>query len=436
MTAAPADVPLKDFVEEYFGAIDLGHAARNDCFVRVATKISQHPGNSLPVKLGNNNDYHAMDRLMNHPRTTHDSVLVAHRQRTEEKMRLIRGVVLIVHDATVLDYSGKKSLQLPPVGNGNGRGYLCHNALAIDPKSHQVLGLIGQILHRPAIVPKGEGVKAKRERLNRESRLWSRCAESLPLAAEEQTWIDVADRGADLFEFLATEKCLGRLCLVRSSHNRNIRVGHEEHGSNAKLHDYLRSLPAEGRVQSKEIYDHILKQKRTAQLRVTYAAVQILPPHVRRGVYEKVPIACWAVRVWEESPPEGKAATEWLLVTSVPVVDIASAWEKCQWYCCRWTVEEFHKGMKTGCCVENLQFRSTQALEPMIALLSVVAVQLLNLREAARQPDAQERKATEIVAPVYEEALRVYRYKGTRDEPMTVYEYTMALVRPQVLILG
>ena len=64
----------------------------------------------------------------------------------------------------------------------------------------------------------------------------------------------------------------------------------------------------------------------------------------------------------------------------------------------------------------------------MIALLSVVAVMLLNLREAARRPDAKERLATEIVAPIYEEVLRNSRYKG-RQTPLTVYEYTLALAR-------
>ena len=70
-------------------------------------------------------------------------------------------------------------------------------------------------------------------------------------------------------------------------------------------------------------------------------------------------------------------------------------------YCCRWMVEELHKAKKTGCGIEGLQFHTAEALEPMIALLSVTAVMLLNLREAARRPDAKERAAR---APLPEEA--------------------------------
>ena len=58
------------------------------------------------------------------------------------------------------------------------------------------------------------------------------------------------------------------------------------------------------------------------------------------------------------------------------------------WYECRWVIEEYHKAQKTGCAIEGLQFSSAAALTPMIALLSVVAVTLLNLREASRRPDA------------------------------------------------
>ena len=64
----------------------------------------------------------------------------------------------------------------------------------------------------------------------------------------------------------------------------------------------------------------------------------------------------------------------------------------------------------------------------MIAILSVVAVMLLNLRQAARRPDAQERPATEIIEPIYEEVLRGYRYKTPR-EPMSISEFSMALAR-------
>jgi hypothetical protein len=184
-TDYPVELPeeiAQGFVANYFGTVDLGHKSRNTCFYRVAQQISRHPGGTLPDKLSDPNDYIAMDRLMNRPETTHESVLAPHRQRTLEKMHAHAGVVLILHDTTVLDYSGKKALGLSALGNGHGSGYLCHNSLAVDPERREVFGLVSQILHQRVAAPRNEGVKQKRQRQTRESRLWTRAVRSLPVA--------------------------------------------------------------------------------------------------------------------------------------------------------------------------------------------------------------------------------------------------------------
>ena len=423
-----AEEQTRGFVVSHFSALDLGHKSRNACFTRVAQQISRHPGGTLPDKMGSPALYAAMDRLMNRDEMTHERVLTAHRTRTLEKMVACQGVVLILHDTTTLDYSGKKALKLGPVGDGNGKGYLCHNSLAVDSQNRDVFGLVSQILHQRVPVPRKERVAVKRQRKSRESRLWSNAVRELPKIPEGKRWVDVADRGADLFEFLATEQSLGRRCLVRSSHNRSIRVGHDGRGKQTLLHTHLRTLEAVEETREREIYDTELQSQRAVKFRLSYAAVEILPPHVRKGEYENKPIQAWAMRIWEETPPAKGMKLEWFLVCLDPVNNAAEAWEKCDWYTCRWMIEEYHKAQKTGCQVEDLQFRTTDALKPMIALLSVVAVMLLNLRQAARRPDAKERPATEVVEPIYEEVLREWRHKKERD-PLTIFEFYMALAR-------
>jgi hypothetical protein len=373
MSTPAAEYPLvvaeqecQGFVAHYFGPVDLGHQSRNRCFERVAQQISRHPGGTLPEKLSDPNDYTAMDRLMNRRETTHSSVLAAHYRRTQEKIRAHAGVVLILHDTTVLDYSGKHSLGLSAVGNGHGSGYLCHNSLAVDPQRREVFGLLSQILHQRVAVGKHEGVKAKRERQSRESRLWSHAVQACPATPADRTWVDVCDRGADVFEFLATEQRLGRRCVVRAAHNRSIRIGHDGQGETALLYDHLRTLPAVGAPRSLEIFDAKLDQPRTAKLCVSSAAVTVLPPHVKKGEYENQPIRAWAVRVWEESSPAKGTRLEWLLLCLDTVEDAATAWQKSDWYSCRWMVEEYHKAKKTGCQIVDLQFRTRAAWEPMI----------------------------------------------------------------------
>lgn len=416
------------FAQEHFGAADLGHRARNGALLRVAELICRHPGGTLPTKLANPADYDAMDRLMNRPEVTHASVLAAHVQRTRTLMAQRHQVTLILHDGTALDYSGLKSAQLGQVGNSGGRGYWCHNSLAVDPQRREVLGLAEQILHRRERVPKGEGVRVKRERRSRESRLWSTAVAHLGTPPPGTQHVDVADRGADVFEFLATEQRLGRSCLVRACYNRVIVTTTADETVRTKLFDHLRGLPAQDE-QERELHDPKHHGERTAQLALAWSAVWVQPPHVRKGDYEKKPIRVWALRVWEPAPMPGTAPVEWLLLClGAELTDAASAWEKESWYRCRQMVEEYHKAKKTGCQIEDLQFHTEQALQPMIALLSVVAVLLLNLRLACRDPEADERLATDLVEPIYEETLRHWRYK-TAHGVLTVKEYFMALGR-------
>jgi hypothetical protein len=423
------DTKASSFVQEHFGAVDLGHKARNDCLLRVAEILCRHPGGTLPTKLANPADYKAMDRLMNRPETTYAGILSGHLKRTRECIARRTGVVtLVLHDGTTLDYSGLKSANLGQVGNGGGHGYLCHNSLAVDPQRREVLGLANQILHRRAKVKKGEGVKEKRERKNRESRLWSDAVETLGRPVAGTRCIDVADRGADVFEFLATEQRLSRSCLVRACYNRVIVTSSATGEVRSKLFDRLRGLPAAA-YQSRTIHDPKHRQEREAKLAVAWAEVWVQPPHTRKGEYEKKPIQVCALRVWEPTPPSGGKAVEWFLLSlGEPIRDEASAWEKEDWYTCRIMVEEYHKAKKTGCQIEDLQFHTEQALQPMIAMLSIVAVLLLNLRMACRHPEADKRPATELVDPIYEETLRKWRYKSPREE-LTVKEYYLAMAR-------
>jgi len=107
---------------------------------------------------------------------------------------------------------------------------------------------------------------------------------------------------------------------------------------------------------------------------------------------------------------------------------VEDAQERIGWYECRWIVEEYHKALKTGVSVEDMQFTAEDRLKPAIALLSVVALFLLNLRNASRREDAQERPASEYIPLMFVKVLALWRYKRTRDD-LTVHDFYYALAR-------
>lgn len=408
------------------GQSQLGDKRRTDRLADSARRISHHPGGSLPDKLADPAAYRATLRLMNHPNVTHAAVLQPHRHATLARAAGAGGTVLFLEDITELDYSNQMTLAaMGQIGNGGGWGYECHNALAVDAASGELLGLACQQLHSRARKPPGEGVAASRERLSRESLLWVKAAQQIGPAPPGRHWVDVCDRGADTFEFLEHECRHGRHFVIRSSYNRALQV--ESDGQPHLLHDLLRSLPA--RLGWEVAVSANTKQpRRTAKVLCCWAAVTLLAPHVRKGKHGRAGLPVWALRVWEtDAPAEAKEPLEWLLLTDEPIADAAAARRRVGYYEQRPRVEDYHKAQKTGLGVEQLQLQSQAGLQPLIALLSVLAVALVNARAAARVAGQAERPAAEFFGPLAVSVLSVWRHREER--PLTVREYLLALGR-------
>ena len=91
-------------------------------------------------------------------------------------------------------------------------------------------------------------------------------------------------------------------------------------------------------------------------------------------------------------------------------------------------VEEYHKCQKTGCDIEQMQFASAERLQPAIALVSVVALTLLQLRDWARQDGHKDQPATAWVPPLWVRLLAQWRY-GQGRTGLTVEEFVLAQLK-------
>ena len=438
-----ASLQAESFGEMNFGTADLGDLRRTKRLVRVADAIVRHPGGTLPEKMRSPAELAGLYHLMKCETVTHENVLAPHRDLTLQKIAEHDGPVLVIHDTTELDFTNHKSLtNAGQIGSGSHRGWLCHNSLVVSPKNREVIGLASQLLHRRPVVAKNETVATKRRRVDRESRLWLQGTQTLP---SDRKIVDVCDRGGDTFEFLEHEALSGRTFVVRSTYNRSIEPCQTSGDSPTLLHDFARALPSLGQwtlcvpaaklaktvkiAKSKSRKSTIINRKaREAALQVSAAPIQLCAPGKKRGEHGDQSLSLWIVRVWEPHPPEGVEPLEWFLLTNHRVAAFAGAWDVVSWYECRWIVEEFHKAQKTGCCIENPQFTNSGRLHPMIALLSIVAVSLLNLRELSRHEDAKSRPATDIIAANYVALLCVWRH-GIVKTNWTIHDFCFALAR-------
>lgn len=429
----------KSFGEMNFGNAELGDHRRTARLVRTADLMCRRPGGTLPQKLHAPKDLKAAYRLFARPEVTHGAILKCHQQITHQKMIALQRPVLVLHDATELDYTGHHALEgLGQIGNGNHRGYIAQNALAVDPETREAVGLCNQVLHHRVKVRKNESAEAKRKRKSRESLLWLKSTSCL---AGDWNIVDVCDQGADTFEFLEHEIKSGRRFVIRSAYSRGMLPRHEGHDPRKLLRDYARTLEAAGhwtlQVTSKAEKQspkkkgkkkQVKRVARQANMAVSFAAVRICPPATKAGNHGNVPLPMWVVRVWEVDPPAGQQRLEWFLLTNHPVSTFDDAYQVVGWYECRWVIEEYHKGLKTGCKIESPQFTCEDRLQPAIALISIVTITLLALRDAGRREDAKTRPASDIISDDYIEILSGWRHGKTKMD-WTIHDFVWALAR-------
>lgn len=427
------------FGERNFGQAQFGDKRRTRRLVKIADQMVHRPGGSLPEKINSPHELKAMYRLLDCPSVTHEAILESHQRNLFDSILPAEsGFTLLISDATEMEYTKRESMaeDLGQIGNGFRRGYIVQNVLAVNPETRKTLGLANQVLHRRAKVKKGETRTERQKRDSRESLLWLKATRGLPA---NRKLVDVCDRGADTTEFIEHESKSGRTFLIRSCTNRNCFAEHgqADPGHKKKLHDYTREQPELGtwelEVTRKSEFKSkkrkgkkrkVVRKKRTAKIAVSATAVTLKTSRAKSAK----PIEIWVVRVWEIKPPRGQERLEWFLITNHPVETFEAALQVVEWYETRWVIEEYHKCLKTGMNIEGYQFTDTDRLDPAIALTSVTAITLLNLRDDSRDEKTKDRPISEYLDKEYIEILSMWRHGKVKSD-WTVSEFVLALAR-------
>lgn len=373
-----------------FATVELGDKRRKKRLISSAALIAQHPEKPFN-QLFTWNELRAYYLLCDQETATLPAIQATHWQLTRLEMAKLP-LVLILHDTTELDFTDHLALKgSGPIGKGTGRGFLQHNSLAVAPEPRQVLGLAFQQWHVRQEAPKKEHTSQRKNRA-RESQLWMRGIEATGPTPPGCRWIDVGDRGADIYEAMVAAQALGHDFLFRLTQNRQVRTTPEVDESApeelTKLRDLACSLTSQGRGQV-DIPGRGGRAARQVEVDMAATPVWIPAPKETRQRAAQPTVAAWVVRVWEANPPTGVEPLEWILITSVKTETVEDLEERRYWYACRWMVEVFHDIEKNGCSEEDRRFETAERMEACLAILSVVAVRIFQLRTALdHQPDA------------------------------------------------
>jgi Transposase DNA-binding/Transposase DDE domain len=395
----------QEWSQFHFGQASLGDVRRTKRLVEVATNMANDPAGSIPQQSETWADAKAAYRLFDAEDVTFAAVSECH---WNLRHQCGPGTFLILSDTSELDFGKHRQLEgVGPTGNGSGRGLLLHSGLMLDAKTKNLLCLAGaELLCRK---PKRKGEKAsERLKRKRESERWGDLIDRIGPAPPEATWVHVMDREADNYEVFCHAQDQDTHWVIRTrTLTRKILVDLDGSKPMA-LRKYLEELALAGRFELEVLPKaqsrrEAARQGRTATMEVRQGFVYLPPPR-RRSLYlrqrqQVAPIATGVIWVREVNPPAGEEPVEWVLYTSLPI----DTWEDVEtviaYYKARWLIEEWHKAIKTGTSIKARRLETADRLAPLIALSSIEAVRLVQLKTMARAEP--ERPAEGLVPSLY-----------------------------------
>ncbi len=385
----------QDWATKNFEHASLFNKKKVKRLIEIATRLAEAKGTSLARLFDKWYDTKATYNLLKQPVMTPDCIQKPHREITYKKIENWQGDVLAIEDSSEFEWNHKDPIEgLGPVGSGRNcdQGFILHSTLAIGITNKGKLEILGlpfqQYYVRPPVREKKKGRAHSNELI--ETDLWRNVIKEKLLPAASKV-IRVCDRAADIYEIFNETKKYGCRHIIRLKHDRVVLPEGFHIKSLMINHESMGQTQIEKRIKN-GTKSEIIK------LNMNWKMVSIRSPE-RPGfsIGKLSDLKETVVHVWGESEKGEKI--EWFLYTDVEVNSIEDAIKIVQYYALRWTIELYHKVLKTGLKAENLQLETAHALFAAISIMSIVGLRVLDLRERLRmnpEAPAQESGLNEL----------------------------------------
>jgi hypothetical protein len=417
--------------EDYEKA-DFGDSRLDKRFPRLLVQLSSNPNASIPAACRDPHQAKAVYRFLTNENATIEKITKITREVTLKNINKVKpSVVLIPQDTSGLSYNTLKATNgLGSIGTGkNSLGIHVHSAIAIG-ESGEVYGLLAQKLwvRPPEEYGQSDATRSKLPIEEKESYKWLETIEKVGTSFPEGTMaVHICDREGDIYEFFSKAEKEGVHYLCRSNYNRDIK---EDDGSK-KLNNLINSISEVVNMTVRVSRDsHTGRIARDAEVAVKFVSCEIMKPSQTLSNKElPQSIKVYVISAVETNPPDGEKGISWQLITNVPTESLEEAKIRIHWYTQRWKIETFHKTLKSGCKVEELQYDTADKLKKLIAIYSIIALQIMLLTYVAR---THPEESCEICF-TEEEWKTLYRAsKRTRTLPEqtpTIYEAVILIAK-------
>jgi hypothetical protein len=400
--------------EVEFKGIDFSDERLNHRLLSIAESLSEYPLSPINQACQSTSCAKAAYRFFANPKTLGEKILACHQEQTciraknEERLFLIQ-------DTCFVDYTSHlKTEGLGKLSNyrekqNKGKGLAMHTNFVLNQQGLP-LGVVDQkIWSRPL-----------EQRRNRKKRIFStpiekkesyRWLESLRKSVsllqkqgiDPSRGVHIADREADIFEFMEAILSLKAHFVIRGNHQdrtivrEGFRVRPREGVAFFNIQDELLTAKnqADFWIEVPKRVSHtnsIGTPTRIAEVQIKWCSVRLAPGkrlmqrrRAELGITDKksnqqtidASLEVNVIWVIEKNPPPEAEPLEWFIYTDLPVQSANEAIDVIEIYKLRWKIELFHKVLKSGCRIEDCRLGYAERLKKYITLSSIVAWRIL-----------------------------------------------------------
>ena len=396
----PLDAGLEgeQWAEHEFGDAPLGDRRLSRRLVQSVAVQAENPGRAFcGAAQGDNAIVKGYYRFIDQPdesAVTMENILLPHRAQTLRRMEAQK-TVLCIQDGTDLNYNGLAQCEgLGVIGNNQTGAKSCglhlHSTLAVTDD-----GLPLGVIRAQCSAPESRSEDD------------TRTTAEIPIAEKKNyAWIEgmkdcaaiaaqmphtrivcVMDREADFFElFDAWHQDQQVDLLIRANHNRctteDLKLFDAVRATEPRLQFTLFVNRQSARPKKSGQKARSKRPERVAEMTSRYRHIELKPSFYHQ---DKSPIGLWIIHATEDNPPKGVKPVEWFLLTTMEISTPEQAKVLLDWYCLRWRIEDWHRVLKSGCGIEELQHETVERLKRAIAINVVIAWRIMLLTLLGRE---------------------------------------------------
>ena len=392
---------MAEDIRQEFSGIDLNDSRRDRRLLEVAAALAKDPQRSICAATGGWAETMGAYRLLNNEKVTPAALLAPHQTAVVRRCEGFACVV-VAQDTTEMDFTAMKSTEgLGPLNDEKRRGFFLHGLYAVSEQGLP-LGVFGaEIILRDDANFRIKSTRKNRPIEEKESYRWVegyRKTCELARAVPDCEVFSVSDREGDIFEvFEAWQKAAETgepraEWLIRANQDRALL--NVVDGDPARLFAALEAAPEVGQIEFEVAARAAKKVQKKGQTPAaprsarkvvqSLRAIEITPRPPKRPGGKGQALSIFAVLAEEIDPPLGEPPLRWILLTSKPVRTAEEAERMLKLYLRRWDIEVFHKVLKSGCKVEEIQLKTVEALLRALMIYMVIAWRILYLTNLGR----------------------------------------------------